>query len=209
MLALLFASDREDLGGSPADRSFERANALPSDAVLLARIQSGDAPMFETLFRAYAERLVAFVIHYLHARADAEDVVQEVFLRIWRNHATWQVRGTVNDYLYLACRNMVRNRIARQVVARRGQAHILADETDRAAESGIDVPPIDERHAELIRAIDELPARRREICLLRWREGLSYADVARRLGVSEKTVENQLARAFKTLKTRLAGPATS
>jgi RNA polymerase sigma-70 factor (ECF subfamily) len=169
-------------------------------------VRAGDVAVFERLFRFYAERLAGFVFRYLHSQDESEDAVQDIFFRIWRNHTEWRIQGTINDYLYRAARNQARDRLAHRLVVERHRTQTahetsLSNPTDPSAED-------DDRRAELIRAIDNFPERRRMVCLLRWRDGLPYADIARQLGISEKTVENQLARAFKALRDQF-GPPTS
>ncbi len=179
--------------------------SLPDDITIIHRVRDGDTHIFEALFQYYAPRLASFVYRYLRSREESEDVVQEVFLRIWRNRADWHVRGTINDYLYLAARNHARDRLSHDLVVRR---HADAAKRVDAAEVAPDVVQWLEDHerlAALMRLLSTFPERRRTVCLLRWRDGLSYAEIARQLGVSTKTVENQLARALKILREQLAG----
>ncbi len=201
MLTLLFA--RHFVGDDGGGNTNRPSDALPDDHIVVHRVRTGDVTMFAQLFRVYAARLASFVYRYLRSREDAEDVVQELFLRIWRSRETWQVRGSVNDYLYLAARNQARDRLAHRAVVDRHRAFELYNSTSSMAAEPNGGPDDGEWQAMLTRALDELPARRRDICILRWRDGLSYADIAHRLGVSPKTVENQLARALKTLRERL------
>src|SRR6266581_8429585 len=83
------------------------------------RIRAGDVAAFEALYRRYWERLYAFAFRYLHSKEDSEEVVQEVFFRIWRGRAHWVPAGAVRNYLYLAVRNSARDRLERAAVARR------------------------------------------------------------------------------------------
>ncbi len=200
MRALLFVlrGYRSDDGPSRTSNS-----DLPDDHTLVARIRSGDLALFTHLFRVYAPKLASFVYRYLHTREDAEDIVQELFLRVWKSRETWQVRGTVNDYLYLAARNQARDRLAHWAIINRHverEAHVLSTEQTNT----LDELEEDEHQALIARALSALPERRREICMLRWRDGLSYAEIARQLRVSQKTVENQLGRGLKTLREQLA-----
>src|SRR5207302_535539 len=90
------------------------------------RIRAGDMDAFERLYRAYWQRLYVFAFRYGHVKEDAEEVVQDVFFRIWRGRADWVPAGAVRNYLYLAVRNAARDRLERVAVARRwgGRGHV-------------------------------------------------------------------------------------
>ena len=179
------------------------ADDVQSDAAERAwvdRIRAGDMHAFEALYRAYWQRLYAFAFRYVRSKEDAEDVTQEVFLRIWRGREHWVPAGAVRNYWYLSVRNAARDRMARVVVAERWRVRQVATAPERQ-------PPPDVASAELAasveQAIAELPSTRAAVCRLRLVEGLSYAQIAERLGISEKTVETQLARGLKFLRDRI------
>jgi len=162
------------------------------------RIQTGDIHAFELLYRRYWERLYAFAFRYLRSKEDSEEIVQEVFFRIWRGRTHWVPAGAVRNYLYLAVRNSARDRLERAAVARRRRIS--------QREPAVEIQP-DLEAADLVaaveRALTELPAKRAEVCKLRLVAELSYAQIAQRLGICEKTVETQLARGLKFLRERL------
>ncbi len=161
-------------------------------------IRAGDVDAFEVLYRRYWERLYAFAFRYLRSKEDAEEIVQEVFFRIWRGRAHWVPAGAVRNYLYLAVRNSARDRLERAAVARRRRI----SQREPAAEVQPDLEAAD-LVAAVERALTELPAKRAEVCKLRLVAELSYAQIAQRLGICEKTVETQLARGLKFLRDRL------
>jgi len=174
-----------------------------SDAVERAwanRIRAGHMGAFEALYRMYWERLYAFAFRYLRSQQDAEDAVQEVFFRIWRGRAEWVPAGAVRNYLYLAVRNAALDRLQRAAVARRrrvGTAQLVT-----VAEIQPDLEAA-ELAAAVERALADLPPKRSAVCRLRLIDGLSYAEIAHRLAIGEKTVETQLARGLKFLRERI------
>src|SRR6059058_3973026 len=110
------------LNASFANPSEDRSVDVNSDADERAwadRIRAGDIAAFETLYRTYWQRLFAFAFRYVQSKEDAEELVQEVFFRIWRGRAQWMPAGAVRNYLYLAVRNAARDRLERAAVARR------------------------------------------------------------------------------------------
>jgi RNA polymerase sigma-70 factor (ECF subfamily) len=165
------------------------------------RIRAGDLGAFEALYRAYWQRLYAFAFRYMHSKEDAEEIAQEVFFRIWRGRSHWVPAGAVRNYLYLAVRNAARDRLARAAVARRwrigqgGRASVSSE-----VSSDLDAADL---VAAVERALAELPPKRSAVCKLRLIDELSYAQIAGRLGISEKTVETQLARGLKFLRDRI------
>ena len=169
------------------------------------RIHAGDMDGFEALYRAYWRRLYAFAFRYVRSKDDAEDVVQAVFFRIWRGRAHWVPAGPVRNYLYLAVRNAARDQLERAAVARRRGAWgrwMWSGQVATAPEIQSDLEAA-ELAAAVERALADLPPRRSVVCRLRLLDGLSYAQIAHRLGVSEKTVETQLARGLKSLREQI------
>src|SRR5216110_1806332 len=164
------------------------------------RIRAGDIAAFETLYRTYWQRLFAFAFRYVQLKEDAEEIVQEVFFRIWRGRAQWMPAGAVRNYLYLAVRNAARDRLERAAVARRWGGRVGQLVTATEIQSDLEAADL---VAAVQRALDELPPRRSAVCRLRLIDELSYAQIADRLGIREKTVETQLARGLKFLRDRI------
>jgi len=165
------------------------------------RIRAGDMDAFEALYRTYWQRLYSFAFRYVHSKEDAEEVAQEVFFRIWRGRAHWIPLGAVRNYLYLAVRNAARDRLERAAVARRWRVGRLG-QAATAPEIQSDLEAA-ELVATVERALAELPPKRSAVCKLRLIDGLSYAQIADRLGICEKTVETQLARGLKALRDQI------
>ncbi|MGH7719734.1 MAG: RNA polymerase sigma-70 factor [Gemmatimonadaceae bacterium] len=194
------------------DRSATEVQSVPhppgqDEAAWVARIRAGDVAAFEALYRTYWQQLYAFAFRYLRSGEEAEDAVQGVFFRVWRGRTDWHPVGPIGHYLYLAVRNSALDRLERDAVARRwrqGRATELramspsAPEVDAQLESA-------ELDAAVERALAELPPKRRAVCTLRLTDGLSYTQIADRLGIAPKTVETQLARGLKFLRERLVG----
>jgi RNA polymerase sigma-70 factor (ECF subfamily) len=162
------------------------------------RVRAGDVDAFEALYRMYWQRLYAFAFRYVHSKEDAEEVAQEVFFRIWRRRVHWAPAGAVRNYLYLAVRNAARDRLERAAVARRWRV----GQVEPGPEIQCDLEA-EEFAAAVERALTELPPKRSAVCKLRLIDGLSYAQIADRLGICEKTVETQLARGLKALRDQI------
>jgi len=184
----------------PREAGSDDASTNAVERAWADRIRAGHRVAFEALYRMYWERLYAFAFRYLRSQQDAEDAVQEVFFRIWRGRAEWVPAGAVRNYLYLAVRNAALDRLQRAAVARRrrvGTAQLVT-----VAEIQPDLEAA-ELAAAVERALADLPPKRSAVCRLRLIDGLSYAEIAHRLAIGEKTVETQLARGLKFLRERI------
>jgi RNA polymerase sigma-70 factor, ECF subfamily len=178
---------------------------LPPDCV--QRVRAGDLEAFEALYRVMHPPLLAFAARYLDDVSRAEELVQDLFLDLWRTRADWRVTGSVNGYLYAAVRNRALNVRRRDAV----EADWANDEASDGVRALHAMPATadtlleaDELRARLDAAFKRLPPRCGLIMQMRWHGGLSYADIATALGITTKGVENQLGRGLKALRAELA-----
>ena len=188
-----------------ATRRNDLVRVTSHDASDVAGLRAGDARSFESVFRAYHARLCGFAYTYVRNRAEAEEIVQDVFLALWRQEQRIIVHSSLKAYLFRAVRNRVLNRNARAQLEQRwleqhdGAGLEIADPRP-SAEALVEEAQTAER---LRAAIAALPPGCQTVLRLRWEEQLSYAEIAETLGISEKGVENQLARARRGLRALL------
>ncbi len=183
--------------------------SVPDWPDLVARVRAGDPGGLETIFRTFAGPLAAFAYRYVGSRDTAAELVQDVFYRIWRGRASWHIEGSLQAYLYRATRNRVFDYLKHQRIERRWtEGSVREHGGARAANtpSAEDALETADLTAALERALLELPERRRQVFLLRWNEGKSYQEIAALLGISTKTVENQMNHALRALRRRLGPP---
>ncbi|ODT03330.1 MAG: hypothetical protein ABS52_09845 [Gemmatimonadetes bacterium SCN 70-22] len=148
--------------------------------------------------------MCTFVRRYVHAPDIAEELVQDVFFKLWSKRETLSEIDALRTYLFRAARNTALNHLRRKKLenaweeqeAARGEP-MTTSATDDDASTG-----------EVARAVNEavarLPMRCREIFLMSRQGGLTYVEIATRLGISVKTVETQMGRALKSLRLSLA-----
>lgn len=161
-----------------------------------ARIAAGDQLAFERLFREHYRPLCAFARQYLKDGEKAEDLVQDLFFRLWQDRGNVSVTTSVKSYLFASVRNRCLNALA--VTAR---MRPFDEETDdRSQEETVSEEERTLRLARVQAAIEALPEERGRIFKLSRYEGLKYQEIAERMGISPKTVENQMGRALKTLR---------
>lgn len=164
-----------------------------------APIAAGDRSAFEALFRAHYRPLCAFALGYVKDAGQAEDLVQDLFFRIWLDRGKLVVNTSIKAYLYASVRNRCLN--AEKSGAR---LRALDEEMDDRLQ---DEDRSEDEHAERIgrvqAAIEALPEQRRIVFKLSRYEGLKQSEIAARLGISVKTVENQMGSALKALRIEL------
>lgn len=158
---------------------------------------------FESLFRNNYSILCAYANHFLKDVPAAEEAVQEVMYHLWVNRHTNRISGSVQAYLFRAVRNNCLNVMKHQVVV---EAYRKAKEQEVAEmeHSDGDSLVVGELQTKIRQAIDRLPAERRKVFILSRYDGLTYAEIAGKLGISVKTVENQMGKALKFLREELS-----
>ncbi|WP_299705735.1 RNA polymerase sigma factor [uncultured Tateyamaria sp.] len=174
------------------------------DAALLARYARGDAGAARALTVRLAPRAHAQAFRMLGDRSEAEDVVQDAMLRLWRIAPEWRTgEAQVSTWLYRVVSNLCTDRLRRR---RRGGVALddVAEPEDPAP--GVEATLQDNaRHTALRVAIADLPERQRLALTLRHFEGVSNPEIAEQLGVSVEAVESLTARAKRALATALMG----
>jgi RNA polymerase sigma-70 factor (ECF subfamily) len=169
----------------------------------IEKIHVGDVVAFELLFRTYYPRLCRFVQRMVQSHPIAEEIVQELFLSIWEHRETWQPRSSIRKYLYRAVKNSSLNHLNHQKIVKDWEGEELYT-TSMMSESNPEREVFNNELANAIqKAIDRLPERCRLTFTLHRQDGLTYAEIASVLNVSIKTVETQMGRALKTLRSLL------
>lgn len=169
---------------------------------LASRIRNGDSKAFEILFKRYYTPLYRFATALSNDPLSAEDIVQDVFMRLWEQRSGWEIRTSLKAYLFVAVRNGVYTLQKRQQVRERSADEIGADVFSRNLEgSTCDYEIL---QAALQKAITELSPRQREVFLMCRVSDLSYAEISQTLNISEHTVASHMARALRHLRHKLS-----
>ena len=166
---------------------------------LIASLQRGSVTAFEILFENYSQKLYRFSYSYLKSEAEAEDVVQEVFLKIWQNRSSLKTETSFQSYLFTIAFHVIQksfNKKTRQQKFRLDLFEFLSAENSTLEEQ----LNFETLIARLDQLIEQLPTRRKEIFLKRKKEGISIQNIALEMGISEKTVENQITEAMHSLR---------
>jgi RNA polymerase sigma-70 factor (ECF subfamily) len=184
------------------------ARSDPRDDVLAAGIREGDEEAFADAFRAHVTPLVRYARRFVPTEAAAQDVVMDVFLRLWRDRASMPSDIRLGAYLNVAVRNAALNAAAHRDVElacqRRGAAEGWSPAMSAPALEPDEELERSEAKEELRRAYLTLPTRLRQVMEMRWFEGRSYQEIARELQLSAKSVDNYLAKGMRLLREVLA-----
>ncbi len=177
-------------------------NQQDEERELVIQLKEGNQASYRVLYSKYASKLFAFSRKYLQSNEDAEEIVQEVFLRIWEKKDNIDVMQSFSSYIFQAAKHRIFNGFRKKV---NEQAYLdflmFADHSSRNfTELAVDFQEIKQK-SDL--AIDSLPPKRREIFRLSRETGLKNKEIAEKLQISIKTVENQMGQALKFLREEL------
>ncbi len=166
---------------------------------LISLLRSGSQFAFERLFENYSQKLYRFSLSYLKSETEAEEIVQDVFLKLWENRDKLRNETSFQSYLFTIAFNDIRknfNKKARDERYRTEILDFLSDENPSIETN----PDFETLVVKLESLIDQMPDRRKEIFRKRKQEGKAIRDIAREMEISQKTVENQITEAMNFLK---------
>ncbi|MDR2285547.1 MAG: RNA polymerase sigma-70 factor [Sphingobacterium sp.] len=170
-----------------------------SEASLLESLKLQHQKSLETLFKQLYRPLVMFARQFLDTVPEAEDVVQDVFIKLWESHAFNQINDRLYAYLYSAVKNSCIDRIRQQAGIRLESIH---ENENISIEEPLDEEQWNLYISQIYAEIDKLPQRTQEIFRAVIFEKKKYKEVASQFNVSVNTVKTTLSRAFSKLRER-------
>ena len=177
--------------------------AEADDAVLIEAVAAGDRDGLGRLYRRHAPALMAVGLRVLRTRREAEDVLHDVFLEVWRQaHDFDPRRGSVRTWMLMRMRSRALDRVKSAGYAR--VSSLDAEPRQVASRAGDDDPAAAVDHARLRRALGTLPAEQRAVLELGYFEGLSSQEMADRLAVPVGTVKSRVKAGLDKLRGELA-----
>jgi len=176
---------------------------MSSDSDIIGRIRQGDKQEFEKLFRSSYASLVRYAKTVLRDHDAAEEIVQELFFRLWQDRQTLTIESSLNGYLFRSVHNRSLHYIEHQKVVSRHAGEMIA-RAERVSEPVTEAIYYSELQARVARVLERLPERCRMIFRMSRFEGLKYNEIADKLAVSLKTVEADMGRALREFRKALA-----
>jgi len=186
----------------------KRKPLTPSDEELIERFQGGDVYAFEMIVNRYKDPLLNFVYHFLGDRIDAEDVVQETFLRVYRNKHLYRNIAKFSTWIYTIAGNLAKTELRRRKrrrlfsISQMGFDNKDFDVPDplRTADVVVDG---DMKEAFIRKEIDALPVKFKEVVVLRDIDEFSYEEISDILKIPIGTVKSRVNRGRLRLQKRL------
>jgi RNA polymerase sigma-70 factor (ECF subfamily) len=201
--------------GVDTDMGVAAAATLDYDVELMLRVKEGDGASFGLLLEKHRASVIHFVYRLVQEQAIAEELAQEVFLRVYRSRASYEPTAKFKTWLFRIATHLALNWL-RDEKHERGQERLDDVSTDLPARQISDRRPSVEQELvysvkleEIRRAIAALPEKQRAAVLMHKYEEMEYTQIARALGCSESAVKSLLFRAYETLRSRLAHMETT
>lgn len=181
-------------------------NIQLNERELLNRISQGDEAAFTEIFHHFSQRIWLFVLKKTKSETIAEEIVQEVFLKLWVKKETATDIDNFSSFLYSMAINKMYDYF-KKVAGDSKKLESLWQQVQQSAVSNPVEETIDFRESmEIVnQAIEQLPPQRKKIYLLNRMEGLSYEEIAQQLNISKSTVSNQLVEATKFIREYVKG----
>ncbi|SDE33631.1 RNA polymerase sigma factor [Paraburkholderia lycopersici] len=194
---------------SPAYRALKASHERDPDADLIARVGARDPLAVRALVASKLPRLVALAARMLGDRAEAEDVAQEAFMRIWKQAPNWRTgEAKFDTWLHRVALNLCYDRLRARREATADDLHAVAEPAPDPAAAPDQQFEARTRDARVRAALAALPVRQREALVLTYYQELSNLEAAGLMGISVDALESLLARARRTLRAQLAGDAS-
>lgn len=170
-----------------------------SDSELARKIKAGEKTAFQEIFERYAPRIYQFSLSYLKSKADAEELVQDVFLKIWEKREMLDVSKNIKAFIFKVAVNTIYDFIRRKNIENAFSDFARAN-FETVSDNTWHTVIYDEMTANLKELVAKLPDQQQKIFQLSREEGLTSEEIAAKLNLSKRTVENHLYRAISFLK---------
>ena len=171
-----------------------------NDQELVKLLQRGNAEAFDSLFEVYSSKLFGFAFKYFRNETDAEELVQDVFVKVWENRQTLKSEHSFKSYLFTIALNQIRKYFNKKAASLR---YLESLQSDTFSSEQANTDNFEAALQKLNLIIDQMPARRREIFIKSKLEGKSSKEVATELNISPGTVDNQVSEALKFIRNQM------
>lgn len=169
---------------------------------LVGRLKKDDVAAFDSLFNTYGTKLFAFAQKYLKSESESEELVQDVFVKIWENRKNLKTDLSFKSYLFTIALNQIRKHFNKRATALEYLQQVQGVETelDNHVVEAIDYASVLKRIEEIV---EQFPERKKQIFQKSRSEGKSSKEIAAELGIAIGTVDNQISEALRIIRETL------
>ena len=166
---------------------------------LLLLLLNGSEQAFEKIYKLYSNRLYGNLLKLVKSEAEAQEILQDVFLKVWHNRQSIDIEKSFRSYLFKIAENKVYDFFRKVARDKKREARLISLGTNEYV-------PVDEllqsdkKSAVLQKAIDSLPPQRQQVFRLCKLEGRSYKEVSELLGISLSTISDHIVKATKSIR---------
>jgi RNA polymerase sigma-70 factor (ECF subfamily) len=172
------------------------------ESLLINRLREGDKTSFELLFKHYYPGLVTYASNFIQDREEAEEIVQDFFVRLWINHRQVKPSSSLKSYFFESIKNRALNFLRNIKI----KHHIIEDLIQKSESELIfneDLFVVSELQQKIENSINNLPNKCREVFFLSRFKNINNEDIARKMNISKRTVETHVSNAIKVLRVEL------
>ncbi|RMG32040.1 MAG: RNA polymerase sigma-70 factor [Bacteroidetes bacterium] len=174
-----------------------------AEQIVIARLRAGHEATFEAVFRQYYAGLCAYAHQYLKEKELAEEIVQQLFCKLWEKRQSLEIKSSLKSYLFNAVRNNCLSHLRHEKVKAEYRQYSLYRQAE--VQLGFEDEVQQAELQQLIHAaIAALPEQCRRIFEMSRFEGMKYREIALTLGLSPKTIEAQMGKALKRIRQAVA-----
>jgi len=175
---------------------------LYTDEELMQEIKAGNMLAFDILYKKYSTRIYQFANSILKSSEDSENILQDVFLNLWKNRLHVEKNSSIKYYIFTIAYNSSISVIRKKAKESEFFEHLRTMQENNQQPVNLELE-YNELSENLNEIINKLPQRQKEVYLLHKEEGLKYQEIADQLNISVNTVENHMSRALKTIREKI------
>jgi RNA polymerase sigma-70 factor (ECF subfamily) len=172
---------------------------MQDESIMLSLLKTGDSKAFEQLYDLYSERIYLNLLKLVKSESIAEELLQDIFVKLWEKRAIIDVKTTFRAYLFRVMENRVHDFFRKTKLDKRLHNHIISIASEKYTH--IEEAVFNREASGILwQALDTLPPRRKEIFRLCKIEGKSYEEVSRELHISPSTISDHIVKATKAIR---------
>lgn len=168
---------------------------------MIFRLHDNTEQKFNEIFYTYKDKLYGYIFGLTHSEQEAEDAVQDVFMRLWQNREKLNEIENMNAYLFRTAQNDIIDASRKFIRRQKYLSEMFSD--DMSTDNPLKIILKEEIDNKIKEAIDQLTDRQRQVFVMRKKMGMNHADIARQLNISVETTESTMKRALKSVRVYL------